>query len=499
MNIRYTRICIMLFLLLIYCVIPIQVIAEESDDYILGDAWSADQEMDHEESMVISAQNEEEQIFRMSGIVYYQKAYEALIFVNQERAKEGLSPLAMDEELTEAAMLRAAECSVFYSHTRPNGLACSSVSPKVYAENIAASTGMKFSTADAVVAAWMNSAGHRQNIMNQNYQAVGIGCFYKDGVWYWAQEFGRQQADLAVQKADGNRTYPVQALQRYTTPFFVVEHYNMEKGQQIQYQIRLYNMGWASASGYIDQDSYQWSSSNLQIAVNQVGVVSADGWGDGTITAVNLGSSECSLTGTVDVHTDAVIESVGEIYIQQSNREGLVAGLPLNLSKATDVEYSWYIATEDNGWTCIEDWTENDEWIFWRPEHYGDYTVAVQARVTGNPESTAMKMIPFSYHPQIVGKCQMPYTGEGGGYLIGIESYENPEQKYQYEMLVLDCTLLAEGKEAWIYSTGRCRVEEGNALWTIWQPQYGYYWTLFRVYNEQGTLIDEECYGFQNI
>ncbi|MBQ7707984.1 MAG: L,D-transpeptidase [Lachnospiraceae bacterium] len=98
----------------------------------------------------------------------------------------------------------------------------------------------------------------------------------------------------------------------------------------------------------------------------------------------------------------------------------------------------------------------------------------------------------------IKGKCQMPYTGEGGGYLIGVESFENPNQSYRYEMLILDCTLLAENKTAWIYSTGQCGVAEGNALWTIWQPQYGYYWTLFRVFDENGNMLDEACFGFVN-
>ena len=99
----------------------------------------------------------------------------------------------------------------------------------------------------------------------------------------------------------------------------------------------------------------------------------------------------------------------------------------------------------------------------------------------------------------IKGICQMPWWGEGGGYLIGIESYENPNQSYSYELLILDCTLLRDGKDAWIYSTGRCNVSEGNAFWAIWQPQYGYYWTLFRVYDENGNIIGQECYGFANV
>lgn len=92
----------------------------------------------------------------------------------------------------------------------------------------------------------------------------------------------------------------------------------------------------------------------------------------------------------------------------------------------------------------------------------------------------------------------MPYTGEGGGYLIGIESYENPDRAYRYEMLILDCTLLAQGKDAWIYTTGQCYAPD-TCLWTIWQPLYGYYWTLFRIYDENGELIDQQCFGFENI
>ena len=114
----------------------------------------------------------------------------------------------------------------------------------------------------------------------------------------------------------------------------------------------------------------------------------------------------------------------------------------------------------------------------------------------GNPDSEVTASLGVVCHKGIKGICQMPY--EGGGFLIGIESYENPNQSYKYEMLILDCSLLAQGKDAWIYSTGKCGVAEGNALWTIWQPKYGYYWTLFRIYDENDELIDEQCFGFVN-
>lgn len=368
-----------------------------------------------QEEYTVSSSDDGLQLFYMTGTVYYEKAYEALALVNRERLAAGLDMLTMDEELLEAAMLRSAECSLFYGHTRPNGLACSSVSSKSFGENIAASTGMKFATAEAVVDAWMNSAGHRQNILSPGYQSIGIGCFYKDGVWYWAQAFGRAKAAPAVRKDDGRRTFALRALEQYVSPFLVVEHHNMEKGQQVQYFIKLRNMGWASANAYIEQNSYQWSSDAKELSVNQMGVVTAENWGSGTITAANLGSDVCCLTGTIDVYTDAVIDIAGEIYVQQCDRRGLVAGMPLTLSKTTDVEYSWYVAGEDGSWKCIQNWTENNEWLSWTPESYGSYRVAAWARVTGNPSSTAMKELSFDYCPQIKGnaKCPIAEMGEG--------------------------------------------------------------------------------------
>lgn len=99
---------------------------------------------------------------------------------------------------------------------------------------------------------------------------------------------------------------------------------------------------------------------------------------------------------------------------------------------------------------------------------------------------------------EIVGICQMPNPGQGGGFLIGVETTPLEKGNYKYEILILDCTLLARGEDAWIYTTGK--FETGtNSAWIVWQPEYGYYWTLFRIYDEKDNLLDEKCYGFQNI
>lgn len=188
------------------------------------------------------------------------------------------------------------------------------------------------------------------------------------------------------------------------------------------------------------------------------------------------------------------------IYVAESSRYRIVAAMATNQSDISNIEYSWY-ATKDNGasWQLVNGWTKGNNCLVWTPDTFGEYAILCKARKEGDDSTTVEAMASYSYHPVIYGKCQMPYTGPGGGWLIGVESYENPNQSYQYEMLILDCNLYVQGKDAWIYTTGKCGVAEGKALWVVWQPVYGYYWTLFRVYDKDGNMLDEVCYGFENV
>ncbi|MBQ8913163.1 MAG: hypothetical protein IJ054_03870 [Lachnospiraceae bacterium] len=133
------------------------------------------------------------------------------------------------------------------------------------------------------------------------------------------------------------------------------------------------------------------------------------------------------------------------------------------------------------------------------------YIIVAQARLVGNESKTEVTSsfgVKFK-RAGIKQICQMPY--EDGGYLIGFESYENPNQEYQYEMFVMDLSLLAAGSPTpWVHATGKITLtagstpEDGKTMWTIWQPQYGYYLTLFRLYDKDGNMIDEVPYGFAN-
>ena len=186
------------------------------------------------------------------------------------------------------------------------------------------------------------------------------------------------------------------------------------------------------------------------------------------------------------------------IYTASQDRTGVTMGAVCNYSDLSNIDFSWYACKDGKTWIEIQSWVKGNQWVTWNPSAFGDYVIVAKARMAGDDSTIVQTAGNITHHPVIKGICQMPYDGEGGGYLIGIESYDNPNNSYQYEMLILDCTLYAQGLPAWTYTTGKCGAP-GNCLWTVWQPQYGYYWTLFRVFDKDGNMLDEACYGFENI
>lgn len=119
-------------------------------------------------------------------------AEQVIKLVNEERAKAGLPALKMDSAVTSAANIRAKEIKQKFAHTRPDGSNFSSVLKEQgvtfrgSGENIA--WGQK--SPEQVMNGWMNSEGHRANILNKNFTTIGVG-HYQDanGVNYWVQLF----------------------------------------------------------------------------------------------------------------------------------------------------------------------------------------------------------------------------------------------------------------------------------------------------------------------
>ena len=120
-------------------------------------------------------------------------AYEnkVLELVNVERRKAGLKPLAMDESIRKVARLKSQDMQAkkYFSHTSPtygspfDMMKKHGITYKTAGENIA--MGQK--TPEAVVKAWMNSPGHRANILKASFTHIGVGYVATGN--YWTQMF----------------------------------------------------------------------------------------------------------------------------------------------------------------------------------------------------------------------------------------------------------------------------------------------------------------------
>jgi len=121
-------------------------------------------------------------------------AAEVLRMVNAEREKEGLSALSTDTILTQMAQQRAGELVESYSHVRPNGERSKSICDEYETSLIFAGENAALNATPAeVMEAWMNSQGHRNNILRENAEYLGIGFVQKPNStrFYWVQLFAR--------------------------------------------------------------------------------------------------------------------------------------------------------------------------------------------------------------------------------------------------------------------------------------------------------------------
>lgn len=112
--------------------------------------------------------------------------------VNQERAKAGLPSLQWSTAASDAAQIRAKELAVSFSHSRPDGssfataLTQAGIRYSSSGENIAYGQ----TSAEQVMNQWMNSSGHRANILSADYSSIGVGHYVSSsGVHYWTQLF----------------------------------------------------------------------------------------------------------------------------------------------------------------------------------------------------------------------------------------------------------------------------------------------------------------------
>lgn len=225
----------------------------------------------------------------VDGTLVYSYAYEVAEQVNQLRAGLGLSQLVIDPALMETAMSRAAECAVYYSHTRPNGSSCTTAFPSrswtALAENIAAG----YFTPDSVMSGWTSSPDHYANMTHTGVNAIGVGCFYTNGTYYWVQCFtGGSYEDSSTRLGDETGTATFTVAGEYFSPVGGTGAINLRLGKSCQ--LPVYNRN-------LEFYNYTTPVSSVRGAALSAGTDLVKLSGDTlTITAVAMGSETVTLS-----------------------------------------------------------------------------------------------------------------------------------------------------------------------------------------------------------
>lgn len=267
----------------------------------------------------------------ISGEYNYDYANEVFNLINTERKKVGKNELKLDEELFNDANIRAAEIALYYSHTRTNDSECSTIvySSPVMGENIAAA----FNSPESVMEAWMNSQGHKENILYTDFTNVGVGCFKCNGQYYWVQLFSGGHwsesddiiIDTSTYTGKESKTVTIDAsgtnIFSKTTISGLANDLTLNKGDITKAsEIKVTNIGFEFTSVYINASDIDWYSSDESvITVSEDGTLTAVGGGNATVTAYAGGDyiKEYQITSLVPLENIS-IEEEKDIYIKNN-------------------------------------------------------------------------------------------------------------------------------------------------------------------------------------
>ena len=217
----------------------------------------------------------------VTGTENYDYAYEVLSQLNALRSSLNLPVLVMDKELLEVAMQRAAECAIYYSHTRPDDRSCFTAFSTygILAENIAAGQNNPSEVMDS----WTNSSGHYQNMTNSAFRSVGIGTFeMSDGKICWVQFFynGERQSYTVNGKKEVTRnvTASFGNLDISAGLEASVNYKLLKKGDTAGLEIININRGWHYLINSLPLSDFEIKSENEDVlSVNEKGVLTVKG------------------------------------------------------------------------------------------------------------------------------------------------------------------------------------------------------------------------------
>jgi uncharacterized protein YjdB/uncharacterized protein YkwD len=275
----------------------------------------------------------------VTGTKKYDSAYQVLEAVNEERAEAGVEALKMNSELMKAAMVRSSELSVLYAHTRPDGSYYADMSSVVRAENY--SCRPLSESASVVVEKWMESKGsNMSNILNSNFNVVGVGCVEISGRNYWTLWFGRD--DSADDCAQLNNVTESQTVMLATEAFakasdtsgssadetaayayeltLDVPSSDLKIGSSIDAAVYVTNPTYKDSQTKIDAGAIIWSSSDANVAsVANNGKITIKNSGTTVITA---STKEGYYKATYTLTVPEEVPDVNVIYCTHIQNKG---------------------------------------------------------------------------------------------------------------------------------------------------------------------------------
>ncbi|MDO4996211.1 MAG: Ig-like domain-containing protein [Bacilli bacterium] len=226
----------------------------------------------------------------LDGTYNYDEANKVVDIVNIERKKAGLNELSIDYELTKVANLRAKEISIYFAHKRSTGKDLSELN--IIGENIAAGS----TTAESVMNDWMNSSGHKSNILSNYYNSIGVASFKtSNGVTYWVQVFNsnkkpnnkrlngireikNEEVEINLSLIKNIKVYDLQYKK-----LKVGEEYTISKAS-------IQNIGWDRAYTVINNSNFKYTSNNTSVlTVDNKGIIKGISNGKAIVT-ISIGN-----------------------------------------------------------------------------------------------------------------------------------------------------------------------------------------------------------------
>ena len=226
-------------------------------------------------------------------------AKEVIRLTNIERRKYGLTELKYHAKLQQAAMTRAKELEIKYSHERPDGRDSGTAAFEAGVGNPGGENiGAGFTKPEVVVKAWMDSDGHRTTMLQSHYTHIGVGYYKgKNGTGYWVQDFSSGPDEKCTLTVDANGgTFPskggVEKFEMAVPKGMSIEVKDLPVPVRENYLLN----GYISYSDGIQLNKKPSLSGTLHLNYNQV--LKAD-WSEKP-------ESVSSTSGTVSVESDII-------------------------------------------------------------------------------------------------------------------------------------------------------------------------------------------------